>query len=265
MPNIHIILILPFMSYKEPAMTDNPPESTPVSGASSTAGANPPPPMLPTQGEKGTDQPKQPQAPISQTPSDYRANWPVWAKQLPRIRFPQQQPRFQLIDKAKLMEILTEKNIDAAAIKRIETDMQFLEAELLRLFRDRDYEASMQQNRYRLVQIGYIVLAALATLFGSLQALALNSADNRLLPWMAFAETLVALIVTFLATVSGREPPLPLYLTNRRRAESLRREYFRYLMNLPPYDSVEGPQRRVMLSSRSADINRGVFPDEGQG
>ena len=163
------------------------------------------------------------------------------------------------------MEILTEKNIDAAAIKRIETDMQFLEAELLRLFRDRDYEASMQQNRYRLVQIGYIVLAALATLFGSLQALALNSADNRLLPWMAFAETLVALIVTFLATVSGREPPLPLYLTNRRRAESLRREYFRYLMNLPPYDSVEGPQRRVMLSSRSADINRGVFPDEGQG
>jgi hypothetical protein len=208
--------------------------------------------------------PKQAKQPISQTPSDYRAGWAVWAKQLPRINFPPPQPNFQLIDKNRLREILIEKNVDPAVIQRIETDMNFLDQELLRLFRDRDFEASMQQNRYRLFQIGYIVLAALATLFGSFQALTLNTSNQNLLLLMSFLETIVALLVTFLATISGREPPLPLYLTNRRRAESLRREYFRYLVNLPPYDTVEGPQRRVMLSSRAADINRGVFPDEGE-
>jgi hypothetical protein len=244
-------------------MTDKPPESTPVSGTSSTAGTNPPPPPQPPQEVK--EPPKQAKQPISQTPPDYRANWPVWAKQLPRINFPPLQPDFQLIDKNRLREILIQKNIDPAVIQRIENDMVFLDQELLRLFRDRDFEASMQQNRYRLFQIGYIVLAALATLFGSFQALTLNTANQNLMLLMSLLETVVALLVTFLATISGREPPLPLYLTNRRRAESLRREYFRYLVNLPPYDAYEGPQRRVMLSSRAADINRGVFPDEGEG
>jgi hypothetical protein len=72
----------------------------------------------------------------------------------------------------------------------------------------------------------------------------------------------VALLATFLATISGRESPLPIWLNNRRRAEQLRREYFRYLMNLPPYDSIEGYQRQMAASRRAADINRGVFPEE---
>jgi hypothetical protein len=32
---------------------------------------------------------------------------------------------------------------------------------------------------------------------------------------------------------------------------------------MSPYDSVDGAERRMMLSARAADINRGVFPDEG--
>lgn len=197
--------------------------------------------------------------PISPEKQGFRQNWPEWARQLPQFRFPKPDPNFQLIDRDRLAEVL--KDSDPAQMQRIEHDLDFMEHECLRLFRERDYEAKMQQNRYRLYQLTYIVLAAIATLIGSLQALVLNT-QPRAMPWLAFAETVVALIATFLATISGREPPLPLYLSNRRRAEGLRREYFRFLMDLPPYDCLDGPRRRMALSERSADINRGIFPDE---
>ena len=189
-----------------------------------------------------------------------RAYWPTWAKQLPYTRLPPANPNFQLIDPNELEAAL--QGADPAEVKRIKDDIAFMDHELLRLFRQQDREAAVQQNRYRLYQIGYILLSALATLIGSLQALTL-AGQRELMPWFAFGETVVALCATFLATISGREPPLALYLNSRRRAESLRREYFRYLMNLPPYDSVAGAQRRMLLSSRAADVNRGVFPGEG--
>jgi hypothetical protein len=189
-----------------------------------------------------------------------RSRWPIWAKQLPYLRMPPANPNFQLIDPGELEVAL--KGADSAEVKRIQDDIAFMDHELLRLFAQQDREAAVQQNRYRLYQIGYILLAALATLIGSLQALTL-AGQRELMPWFAFGETIVALCATFLATIAGREPPLVLYLNSRRRAESLRREYFRFLMNLPPYDSVTGPQRRMMLASRAADVNRGVFPGEG--
>lgn len=190
---------------------------------------------------------------------DFRDRWPDWMKQLPRFSFPPPNPGFELIDSAGLDELL--KGKDPEAIKTIKDDLHFMDHELMRLFRERDYEASRQQNRYRLYQIGYILLATLATLIGSFQALALNSAP-RLLPAFAFGETLVALAATFLSSISGRESPFELWMINRRRAESLRREYFRYLINLPPYNQLEGFNKRRMLSRRAADINRGVFPTE---
>ena len=204
-------------------------------------------------------EPAKNQKPITAEKTGFRQNWPEWAKQLPRLKFPPPSGDFQLISVERLREVLADG--DPAALHRVEQDLVFLEHELLRLFRERDYEAKMQQNRYRLYQISYIMLAALATLIGSLQGLALNTQPHTM-PWLAFFETVIALAATFLAAISGREPPLPLYLNNRRRAESLRREYFRYIMNLSPYDSVEGPKRRMLLSARAADINRGVFPEE---
>src|SRR5205814_10261771 len=128
-----------------------------------------------------------------------RDGWPEWAKQLPRLSFPPPTPDFQLIDMERLRVVL--KDSDPAALQRVEHDIAFLDHELLRLFRERDYEAKMQQNRYRLYQISYIMLAALATLIGSLQALALNT-QPRTMPWLAFLEPIIALAATFLATIS---------------------------------------------------------------
>jgi len=196
--------------------------------------------------------------PVTQEKKGFRHGWAAWLKQMPQMTFPPPDPNFVIIKPEQVDQILAGK--DPKAIQQIKEDIAFLDKELVRLFRDRDYEAKYQQNRYRVIQIAYTSLATLATLIGSLLALVLNSSPN-LVPWLAFAETVVALLTTYIATVSGREPPLPLWLENRRKAEHLRREYFRYLMNLEPYDDLDGYRRRQQLSERAANINRGFFPE----
>lgn len=191
--------------------------------------------------------------------SGWRTLMPAFIQELPSLRFPSApNPDFRLIEQKHLDAI---KSLYPEAAARIEADIAFMDYELLRLFIQRDYEAKSSQNRYRVYQLMFLVLATLATMIGSFQALALNSSPDWLPIW-AFLETVVALLATFLATISGREPPLPRWLDNRRRAEQLRREYFRFLMNLPPYDSLTGYKRQVELSRRAADINRGMFPEE---
>ncbi|MFW5691785.1 MAG: DUF4231 domain-containing protein [Chloroflexota bacterium] len=202
-----------------------------------------------------------PDEPRTQERRDFRAGWPVWLKQLPRFKFPPPKDNFQLIDLETLEDFFKESNIPDTAADRIRQDIKHMDYELLRLFRERDYEAKFHQNRYRIFQLGYIALATLATLVGSLIALSLN-ANASLVPFLAFVETIIALATTYLASVSGREPPLPLWMDNRRRAEYLRREYFRYLMNLEPYDELTGYEREMRLSKRAARINKGFTPDD---
>jgi hypothetical protein len=199
--------------------------------------------------------------PKTQEKPNFRERWPAWLKQFPQLAFPENpNPEFELIDRAKMRQLLQSKGAAPEAIQRIEDDMDFLDHELLRLFRQRDHQASLQQNLYRLYQISFMVLAAIATIIGGVQALALAENPNAV-PLLALLETIVALLTTYLATISGREAPLPLWLSNRRRAEYLRREYFRYIMDMPPYDMVSGYERRQLLSSRAANISRGVYPD----
>lgn len=193
---------------------------------------------------------------VSQGSKNFRSNMPEWIKQLPRFRFKVDNPNFQLIDPLQLEEIL--KSADPEAVLRIKEDMEYLDKDLLRLFRELDFEAKLQQNRYRLYQLGYILMATAATLVGSILAIALQSRRD-LVPFLGFLETLIALATTFLATISGREQPLPLYLSNRQRAEHLRREYFRYLMDLPPYVTLDGYERRRTLAVRAAKMYSGNF------
>jgi Protein of unknown function (DUF4231) len=196
----------------------------------------------------------------TQEKKGFRNGWPTWAKQLPIYSFNPPDENFQLINRDGLLDVLREHGAEQGSIDRIIEDMDFLDHELIRLFRDRDYNASNDQNRYRKYQIYFSMLAAIATIIGAFQALAINDWPD-LMPWLAFGETVVALITTYIATISGREPALPSWLTNRRHAEYLRREYFRYLMNLPPYDEKSGFERKQLLSIRAANINRGIYPD----
>lgn len=202
---------------------------------------------------------EEPEVFVSQKDSSFRSRFPEWLKQFPYLRFPDAKDSFQLIDPKDLEEVLAGASPEATA--RIKEDIEFLDYELLRLFRQKDYRASYEQNRYRKYQIGYMFLAAMAGLIGALQALSLSGSPE-LAAVFAFMETVVAAFVTFLSTVKGESPPLDTWLTNRRRAEFLRREYFRYLLNLEPYDDMKGYHRQRLLSARAADINRGNFPNK---
>ncbi|MBO9308983.1 MAG: DUF4231 domain-containing protein [Chloroflexi bacterium] len=217
--------------------------------------------------------------PRSQQKGEPRRRWPAWAKQLPYLRLPPPDPNFSLVPKQEALELLRpDPNKGAAGaaaayppfqatdstLRAIESDLDLLEREVLQLFRERDLEAKLQQNRYRLYQISFIVLSAVATAIGSLLALALTQQPPAWVPVLGFAETVVALLASLLAHISGRESPFLLWLENRRAAESLRREYFRYLVRLPPYDNpnLQPYERRALLAERAALINRGTAPDD---
>lgn len=202
-----------------------------------------------------------PDKPVSQgRPYRLRSKFPVWVQELPTLRFPPRpDPNFQLLDNETLEKVLAET--DEATAKRIREDKAFLDEVLLSRFLERDFEAKRQQNRYRQYQLGYIFLAALASMIGSIQAIALIRSPDAL-PFWGFMETVIALVVTYLATISGREPPMPIWLDNRRKAEQLRREYFRYLLNLLPYETKDGYERQTELKNRVADIYRGDYPEE---
>jgi hypothetical protein len=201
--------------------------------------------------------------PTTQGPTNFRGGLPEWIKELPQWTFQPPKPDLskKLIDPDQLRDLLKDYPDELA---KIEEDMAFMDHELLRLFLQRDHEAKYQQNRYRLYQISYLILSAVAAAFGAAQALALAGAPDSVPVWSS-AETIVALLVIFLATISGRSAPLPNWLNNRRRAEHLRREYFRFLMHLPPYDEPVVYKRQELLSERAADINRGVNPDDHEG
>lgn len=193
----------------------------------------------------------------------WRDRLPAIIQQLPFWPFnyvPEEpDPNYQLINLNKLKAFTTQDaGINQALI---EQDMQFLEYELMRLFRSRDHEAKKHQLKYQRFQIMYLTLAALAGLLGSLQALSFDS-NPELMPWFSFGETLIALSATFLATISGRQSPLQRWLHNRQRAEALRREFFRYITRVPPYNSGPEYTQKMLLARRAADINRGVDPQK---
>jgi hypothetical protein len=201
---------------------------------------------------------KKTEAPITQEKKEFRAGWPEWAKQLPKFRFPETPNEdFELIDRASLETIISRSKATPEAVAQLNADLEFLDHELLRLFRQRDFDAKFQQNRYRYYQIAYMLLAAAATVVGSFLAVSLNSTPD-LVPFFGFLETVIAVLTTYLATVSANEPALPLWMENRRKAEQMRREYYRFLMDLPPYNSADNYDRRRKLSIAVANINRGL-------
>ncbi|MCU0476978.1 MAG: DUF4231 domain-containing protein [Anaerolineae bacterium] len=198
-----------------------------------------------------------PDQPVTQA-SKSRAKRPEWLRRFPKLRPDPIDTTFQLIPPDRLEKILATVNPSAA--DRIRADVKFLELPLLRLFRERDHEAYVHQNTHRLFQLSFIGLSVLATLIGSLLTLSLTS-NATLAAVFGFIEAVIASVTAMLAALQGNRPPQALWLQNRLRAEYLRREYYRFLMNLEPYTSLEEVHRRRMLEMRAAEINKGTFPE----
>jgi len=187
----------------------------------------------------------------------------MWIRQLPSLRFPRRQNEaFELISDEFLHQIATTYQLDEAALEKIKQDRDFMEPELMVYFRELDHKAKLQQNGYRLFQLSILALATLATIIGSLQAVMLSSNPD-ILPWLGALEAFVALLTVFVVQTRGTNSRLSDWLNNRRKAEQMRREFFRYLMDLPPYRSIEVDyERKQTLSRRAAEIYNDKFPEE---
>lgn len=184
---------------------------------------------------------------------------PAWARDFPQLRFPQQPDRnYQLISAEKLKEVFDSMNASVETRARIQADLQHMDYNLLRLFKDRDYEAKYHQNRYRLYQIMYIVLALSATIIASLQAM-FQANDHNVATVLAGLAGFVALAASAIAYIGDRRPSFMLWMEERRSAEHLRREYYRYLLNLPPYTTLSPIERKLKLASRAAQISGGTY------
>jgi hypothetical protein len=187
-----------------------------------------------------------------------RDHWPAWMKELPSWVSIKSRRKFSLIDREQLKVILDKAKPEDAA--RFTSDLEFLEQEMGESYVEWDREAKVAQNRYRRNQINYILLAMAATIVGSFQAVVVGH-DANLLRSLGFIETVIAVFAVFLSTGFNAIPPLPEWIKQRRRTESLRQEYFRFLMHQAPYDDAPSDlDRQGMLRARVGDINSGKFP-----
>jgi hypothetical protein len=111
-------------------------------------------------------------------------------------------------------------------------DFTALDDILLPVFHRLDEDALRSQNSFRLGQVVIILGGSLATALASVQA-ALGGGVTALGVAGALVSGALAAVVSY---VRAREAQKE-YLTARLKAERLRREYFRYLGRLAPYDA----------------------------
>lgn len=186
----------------------------------------------------------------------------LWAL-LPRLRFPPLNPDYRLIPTDALDVLLADARTQTRAA--ILDDIDFCARELMPLFNQRDYQAAFHQNRYRLARLGVAALVTVVVISGSLTLW--FAFTNRALPAIiTLIGTVVALLVIYAVTLAGRTPAYPEYIENRRKAEFLRREYFRFLARLAPYSGTGTDHaHRQEAARRAADLNLGNEPLSASG
>ena len=199
--------------------------------------------------------------PVQQTHKRrFRDRLPEWARYLPLLNFPKEPLRdFSLLPPRELDRVMATHTPESA--ERLRADLEFAETRLMRHFISMDFDAKYHQNRHRLFQILFMFLAFFATLVGSFLALAVNSSPE-IVPILGLFDTLVALVTTYVATIAYRVDSHGMWLERRQRAEQLRREYFRFLLDLAPYDTVDDIERRRLFAQRAASIRVGEAIDD---
>jgi hypothetical protein len=108
------------------------------------------------------------------TPSTANTGRFAWAQELPRRSYPPFDPTSTIIDRAELQNVLAD--IAPEVTQSIVDDLDFLEENLVPLFRSRHYEARRELNRYRFNQLIISVVALTMILMSVLQLVALVSA-----------------------------------------------------------------------------------------
>jgi len=118
-------------------------------------------------------------------------------------------------------------------------------------FSEFDINAQRAQNRYWGQQVILIVVTALTTAFGSVQAAFSHQV------WPGVVVAVLGVLAAAVAGLGEEVAAQRTYLEQRTGAERLRSAAFAYLAELPPYN---GHDRRSKLASVVVDVVQGREP-----
>ena len=114
-----------------------------------------------------------------------------------------------------------------------------------------DLAAQREQNTYWRQQVIVIVIGALASAFGAVQAALTNQV------WPGVVVTLLGGLTAAVASLAKERGTQQAYLDNRTKAERLRTAAFAYLAELPPYT---GSDRKNKLADAVGAVAQGREP-----
>jgi hypothetical protein len=162
----------------------------------------------------------------------------VLFKRRPRLRLKPAQP-----------ELFPDTTSDS--YPALKADLDAISELVAPAFGSYDLAAQREQNIYWRQQVLVIVIAALTTAFGAVQA-ALTSEV-----WPGVVVSLLGGLSAAVAAMAKERGAQQGYLDNRTKAERLRAAAFAYLAELPPYT---GAERRVKLAGTVAEVAQGREP-----
>jgi hypothetical protein len=165
-----------------------------------------------------------------------------------------------LIPEDRLTLIL--EDADPNERQRIIENIRYGEYELMPIFRVRDWSARRFQYEYRRNHLRATWLWRLLILTAALTALFANTSPF-LAPFPSGATAILAAVIWLLIRRES-DAQRAAWIIHRRTVEMLRREYFRFITELPPYMDMDTLDRRLLFSRRVNTINAGVAPVETQ-
>lgn len=130
-------------------------------------------------------------------------------------------------------------------------DLTTIDEVLVPAFRESDLSAQRAQNIYWRQQVILIVVTALTTAFGSVQA----AYSHQI--WPGVVVSVLGVLAAAVAGLGEERTAQRTYLDQRTRAERLRSMAFAYLAELPPF--ADGGRRQALITA-VAEVAAGREP-----
>lgn len=142
----------------------------------------------------------------------------------------------------------------------IARDVDTLNRVLISNYLLEDHEARYRQNQYFLFQWEFTILAFVATLTATLATLTATNGMIDLSRWLGVATAIVAGFTALFVNIYNRERPQRKWFERRRVAESLRKQYYLYLMHMVPYDTDEHEYLLTIMVDRIRNLSTEALP-----
>jgi Protein of unknown function (DUF4231) len=137
------------------------------------------------------------------------------------------------------------------AYPALEADLKTIAAVIDPAFQEFDVSAQREQNSFWRQQVTLIIVTALTTAFGSVQAAYGHQV------WPGVVVAVLGVLGAAVAGLGEERAAQRAYLEQRVKAERLRGLAFAFLAELPPF---AGQDRRVRLASAVTDVRDGREP-----